>query len=474
MQTRLAAGATLVIAACTNPVTPPQDAGRDIGRLEGGNNAIAISPSVAFEGQRRYAGIVGPSQGSDDLSAATVSAPAGSGIVIDRTVCSQIFCAFLAHIDDVTPNRGTAIPEPTAGTQYPITVIGSTLNYTASLDVFPLDTADGAGTVASDAVYSGLTIPAGATLHAAALDSPVRIAVLGDAQVHGTFDFAGDAIGAGPGGHAGGVAPSGDGQGPTPGLGSLVSGGGGGFDQAGGNGSGGGGAGGAAATDMGVGRLQGGSGGGAGGGGAGGAGGGAVALLALGAADFTGALFDVRGGAGAGAGGGGAGGTVVLGGSAATGVFTVDARGGAGGTAGGANGGAGSQGRVRFEATAAMVTVTGGARREGVRWDLAAYDPIVRDAAQTLHGFGAPGTHVRVQNEVARTVSQRVDTTVASDGTWSVAVNLSPGASSFIAYDATDAVSPVPSLSGTSVVVRGDAGARQVYAGALDVVYVPM
>ncbi|MEI8256423.1 MAG: Ldh family oxidoreductase, partial [Deltaproteobacteria bacterium] len=396
------------------------------------------------------------------------------GIVIERTVCSRIFCAFVAHIDDVTPNRGTAIPEPTSGTQYAITVIGSTLNYSASLDVFPLDTADGAGQVASDAVYSGLSIPSGATLHAAALDSPVRIAVLGDAQVHGTFDFGGDAVGPGPGGHAGGLPPSGDGQGPTPGLGSTVAGGGGGFDLAGGDGAVGGGTGGVAAMDMGVGRLQGGSGGGAGGGGAGGAGGGALALLVLGTAEFTGAQLVARGGAGAGAGGGGAGGTVVLGGSPATGAFTVDARGGAGGTLGGASGGAGSPGRVRFEGAVASVTVAGGARRDGVRWDLAAYEPIVRLAALTLRGFAMPGTHVRVQNEIARTVSLRTDTTAASDGTWTATVNLSPGASAFIAYDATDAVSPVPSLSGTSVVVRGDAGARQVYAGALDVVYVPM
>jgi hypothetical protein len=456
------------------------DAAHDT-RLSGGNNVITISPSTAFEGQRRYVGMLGPAQGSDDLSHATVTAAPGSGLVIENVVCSMIFCAFTAHIDDVTDNRGAAIPEPTAASMATISVVGSMLNYTASLNVFPLDAADAtslaSGMVATDAVYSSLTVPTGTTLRAASPDSPVRIAVLGDAEVHGTFDFAASTTGPGPGGHAGGDAPSSDGQGPLPGRGSTVAGGGGGFAEAGGNGTGPsgemGGMGGMAASEIGAARLQGGSGGGAGGGGAGGAGGGAIALAAFGSADFTGAQFVARGGTGMGAGGGGAGGMVVIGGTP-TGAFTLDASGGAGGASGGAMGGHGSAGRVQFDGVSSSAMVTGGARRDGVSFDLSDYQPIVRSAQLVLHGHAVPGAHVRIQNEVNRVVTARADVTAGADGTWSTMVMLTPGASSFIAYDASDSMNPIPSFSGTTVVVRGDAGARQVFAGALDVVYLPM
>lgn len=466
----------MALAAC-GPVGGNQDAGRDIQRLEGGNNAIALQPSFAFEGQRRFVGVIGP--GRDDMTNATVSAPPGSGIVLESVQCNRLRCAFVGHIDDVLPNAGSPIPEPASSRQFTISVVSSEYNYSAPVNVFPLDTADGAalgaGQITTDAVYSTLVIESGSILRAV-MELPVRFAVLNTAEVHGTFDFSAMGATPGPGGAAGGEPPAGDGQGRFPGLGSMNGGGGGGGNgEAGRDGTGPsgtmGGAGGSRADDALLARFGGGSGGGAGPTGAGGGGGGAFAFTVFGSANFDGARFLFRGGDGQGEGGGGAGGTLLLGGNP-TGSFTVDLAGGRGATSGELRGGDGGGGRLRLDGEATGVMVMGGVLTTGVRFDLSAMPPLVRDPHLTIRGFAAPGTRVRVKNEVGGTTRLVGETTTGPDGRWSIDYMMPIGFSSFVAYGVTGVVE-VPSMSGTTVIVRGDATRRQVYSGAVDVVYLP-
>jgi hypothetical protein len=235
-----------------------------------------------------------------------------------------------------------------------------------------------------------------------------------------------------------------------------------------------GGAGGMAAMDRTIFPFRGGSGGGAGGGGNGGGGAGAMVLAVYGTSSFDGARFLARGGRGAGAGGGGAGGAFILAG-APVGGFIVDVGGGAGGTQGGARGGDGSPGRVRLDGAMMGAHVAAGSSLTGVRFDVDAIPPITRTADFEVRGFAAPNTRVLVQNEYGGTLIAREQTTADAEGRWSVTFRLSPGPASFIAYDASGST-PVPSFSGTRVVIRSPAGApgpNEIFAGAVDVVYLP-
>jgi hypothetical protein len=398
---------------------------------------------------------------------ATPTADAASGVVIERSECTRLRCVFVARIDDRSPNRGAAISEPSSANPVEIKISGTTYDYAARLNVIPADTADGATMGASEittqAVYSSMSVPASVTLRATALEQPVLIAVLGDVQVRGSFDFSASAMRPGPGGGAGGAPPNGDGQGPSPGAGSMTTGGGGGHGTAGSPGTGaGGGVGGAISTQR---RLAGGSGGGA----AGGHGGGALQLAGYGAMDLDGARFAFTGSVGQGAGGSGAGGMLALGG-APTGAFTVDVRGGAASPGGG---GAGGGGRVRLDGDAMGATVNGATPTNAPRFDLAMHPALVRDPMYTIRGFAPAGTRVRVQG--SRLESPSFTATVVADamGRFSTTVRLPEGVSQVMLFDATDPNALVASLSGTRVVVGGEAGARGIVGGAIDVGYLP-
>lgn len=453
------------------------DASADIPRLSGRVNPMALSPAIAFEGTRRYVGALGPALGDDDLTMAQPVAAAGSGVVIERYECTRVRCAFVAHIDDTIANRGAAISEPSSAVAVEIKLSGTVYDYAAQLGVLPADTADGAAMgamgLSSQAVYSSMTVGAGVTLRADNLEIPVRIAVLGAVDFRGNFDFSASATRPGPGGSRGGESPMGDGQGPAPGIGAASAGGGGGNGTAGAAGSNMGGAGGPAIDRR---ALNAGSGGGAGGGGAGGHGGGMLQLAGFDTINFAGAQFSVAGGAGAGAGGGGAAGSLVIGGNV-QGAFTVNAVGGAGAMAGGATGGQGGAGRVRFDGVVPMATVNGATAAQGIRFDLEMSPPIVREPAYTVRGFASPMTRVRI-------VGTRLDATAFSHivvadaaGTFSRSVMLPEGVTQIMLYDVTDATGSgetgVASMSGTRVVVKGDAGARAIEGGAIDVAYLP-
>lgn len=458
------------------------DGGRDVARrLDGGNNGISVSPPFAFEGQRRYVGITGPGLYDDDLSHATVTADPDTGIVIEQVQCSRLRCAFVARIEDRTPNRGAPIPDVTSAVRRFISIVGAQYNYTASIGVFPLDAADGAtlGTSSGTtiAVYSTMSLPAGATLRALGRAEAMRIAVLSGAEVHGTFDLSAEGAEAGAGGYAGGTLGGGDGQGPLAGRGSPVAGGGAGHATPGEPGRDAmgtpRGVGGMATSERTVSRLTGGSGGGGGPRGAGGGGGGAMLFAVYGPASFDQARFVARGGDGQGAGGGGAGGTVILAG-APIGEFTVDLTGGQGSRddVTGARGGSGSAGRLRIDGNVAMPRLVAGTVHRGVWFDLSAIPAIVRTPELTVRGFAPPGTRIAVQNEYGGSVLGRQETTATADGRWSVTFPLEPGPASFIAYDVSGST-PVPSFSGTRVVIRSQGGTSELYAGAVDVVYLP-
>jgi hypothetical protein len=151
----------------------------------------------------------------------------------------------------------------------------------------------------------------------------------------------------------------------------------------------------------------------------------------------------------------------------------VDLAGGAGGVVGEARGGAGGAGRVRFDADAASATVTAGDNVQGVRFDLASIPPIVREPVVVVSGFAAPGTRVRVQDELNGVVRMRMEATADAGGRWTIPFGLIPGAATLVAY-AVVGTTAVPSFSGATVVVRTSGEAREIYSGAVDVVYVPM
>jgi hypothetical protein len=477
MRRPLLALIALSASACSTPPTM-SDAGGDLPRVMGRVNPISLSPAIAFEGTRRFVGALGPALGADDLSAATPTAAASSGVVIERWECTRVRCVFVAHIDDTTPNRGAAISEPSAAVAVDIRLSGTIYDYAAQLSVLPADSADGAtmgaSGLSSQAVYSSMTVPAGVTLRADNLEQPVRFVVLGPIEFRGHFDFSASATRPGPGGSRGGEAPMGDGQGPAPGAGSMLAGGGGGNATAGtaGTGAGGaaGGTGGAAQTRR---APTGGSGGGAGGGGAGGHGGGVLQFVGFSTMNLEGARFSAAGATGASAGGGGAGGTIAIGG-ATQGAFTVDVRGAAGASAAGATGGQGGAGRFRIDGDAAGATAQGAMPTMGPRFDLSMIPPIVRERSFTVHGFAPAGTRVRIEGK-------RLDVTVFShvvvvdaSGAFSRAVDLVEGVTQIMLFDATEmGAEPVASMSGTRVVVAGDSGARTIVGGAIDVAYLP-
>lgn len=442
-------------------------------RATGGDNNLPLSPPQVFEGQGRFVGVLGPALEGDSLLASAVTSE-NPAVVIDRTVCTRIYCGFVAHVTDSTPNRGAAIPEPAAGMPTVLRLRGEQYNYSARLQVLPVDSADassfGVGAPA-DAVYSSLNVPAGATQRGGDAAGSVRLAVLGMSQLHGTLDLSASGTSPGRGGYGGGAAPAGDGQGPLGGRGAVGSGGGGGNGTAGENGrdsSGGSasGMGGAAETMRW--QVSGGSGGGASMGGAGGAGGGALALAFFGGADLTGAQLLVRGSDGAQGGGGGAGGLLFLSGDV-QGSPTVDASGGRGSMGSAGMGGNGGNGRVRIHG-GANPTVQGGVRAQAPAFDLAMVEQLSRSAMVTLQGTAAPNARVRVQNEAGGTVQQRADATAGADGRWSMPFALGPNANALVLYEVQGTMT-IPSLSGTTVVVRGAAGARQVYSGALEIAY---
>lgn len=472
----LRALSTIALVSCSPPMTQ-SDAGPDVPRLTGRVNPISLSPSIVFEGTRRFVGAIGPALGNDDLSMARPTADAATGVIIEQTECTRLRCVFVARIEDTQPNRGAGISEPSSAMPVTIRISGTEFDYSAQLNVLPADTADGATmgsmVLANQAVYSSMTVPAGVTLRANNLDQPVRFAVLSDVIVQGTFDFSATAMRPGAGGAAGGAPPMGDGQGPTPGIGSMVAGGGGGNGAAGAAGVGPGGVpGGAGGAVSGTRVFAGGSGGGAGGDGAGGHGGGAMILAAFGSLNLDGARFVFAGGAGQGAGGGGAGGSFTLGG-VASGRFEVDVRGGAGGSAGGATGGAGGGGRFRVEGTAAMAAVQGAMPQAGPRFDLAMLPPITRSPSYVIRGFAPPGMRVRIQgSRLDATAFTRV-VTAETDGTFSTTVSLPDGVTQLMLFDVSDSNAPIASMSGTRVVVSGDAGARTIVGGAVDVAYLP-
>jgi|LNFM01.1.fsa_nt_gb hypothetical protein len=468
----------LALAACSPP-NQHGDAGLDIPRLSGRVNPISMSPAIAFEGTRRFVATLGPALGNDDLTMGRPTTDAASGVVIESTECTRIQCIFVARIEDTIANRGAGISEPSSAMPVTIRISGTEFDYSAQLNVLPADTADGATmgsmVLTNQAVYSSMTVPAGVMLRANNLDQPVRFAVLGDIRVQGTFDFSGSATRPGAGGSGGGTPPMGDGQGPTPGVGSMVAGGGGGNGTAGAAGTGAGGAAGGSGGGINT-RLVfgGGSGGGAGGGGAGGNGGGAMVLAGFGGVNLEGARFLFGGSAGQGAGGGGAGGSFVLAGAAIEGRFEIDARGGAGGTAGGATGGAGGGGRVRIDAAAAGANVTGAMRLDGPRFDFSMLPPIVRSSTYAVRGTARAGMRVRVQGSRLDVVSFTRVVTADASGAFTAMVELPEGVTQIQLFDATDAMSPVPSMSGTRVVVSGDASARAIVGGAIDVGYLAM
>jgi hypothetical protein len=459
---------SLGLGACSSPST--SDGGVDVPRLTGRVNPISLSPSITFEGTRRFVGAIGPALGDDDLSMARPVADPATGVVIEQSACTTVRCVFVARIDDRSPNRGAAISEPSSAVPVDIRLSGTMYDYSARLNVIPTDTADGAtmgaSEIAAEAVYSSMSVPAGVTLRAAGLEQPVRIAVLGPVTVRGAFEFGATAMRPGPGGSAGGVPPTGDGQGPSPGIGSMVAGGGGGHGTAGASGTGmEAGAGGAASALR---RLTGGSGGGAGNGGAGGHGGGALLLAGFDTMSLEGARFAFAGAPGQGAGGGGAGGMLILGGQA-RGAFTVDVRGG-GAMMGG---GAGGAGRTRFDGDATDVMVLGATPTAGPRFDLTSYQPIVREPMATIRGFAPAGMRVRVQGTRLDVMVFTATVVADASGQFSAAVRLSEGVSQIMLFDATDAASPVPSYSGTRVVVAGESGARTIAGGAIDIGYLP-
>jgi hypothetical protein len=446
------------------------DGGVDVPRLTGRVNPISLSPSITFEGTRRFVGALGPALGDDDLSMARPTADPASGVVIEQSACTTVRCVFVARIEDRSPNRGAAISEPSSAAPVDLRLSGTMYDYTARLNVIPTDTADGAtmgaSEIAAEAVYSSMSVPAGVTLRASGLEQPVRIAVLGPVTVRGSFEFGATAMRPGPGGSAGGMPPAGDGQGPSPGIGSMTAGGGGGHGTAGASGTGPeAGAGGPVSTLR---RLSGGSGGGAGSGGAGGHGGGALLLAGFDTMSLEGARFAFAGGAGQGAGGGGAGGMLVLAGSP-EGAFSVDVRGGAAMM----GGGAGGAGRVRLDGDAMGVTVLGANAASGPRFDLSSYQPIVRDPMVTLRGFAPAGMRVRVQGTRLDVMVFTATVVADASGQFTANVRLTDGVSQVMLFDATDPASTVPSYSGTRVVVAGESGARTIAGGAIDIGYLP-
>lgn len=470
--------AALSSGACSPPTNNNSDASGDLPRVMGRINPISLSPAIAFEGTRRFVGAIGPALGTDDLSAAQPTAPAASGVVIERWECTRVRCVFVAHIDDTIANRGAAISEPSSAVPVEIKLSGTIYDYAAQLGVLPTDTADGAtmgaSGLSSQAIYSSMTVANGVTLRADNLEQPVRFVVLGPVEFHGHFDFSANATRPGPGGSRGGDAPMGDGQGPAPGIGSMVAGGGGGNATAGGAGMGSGGAmggtGGAAQARR---TLIGGSGGGAGAGGAGGHGGGNLQFVGFATMNLEGARFTAQGAAGAGAAGGGAGGAIAVGGNT-LGAYSIDVRGGAGGTAAGATGGQGGNGRARVEGEGAAPTVQGGDALVGPRFDLSMTPAIVRDPAFIVRGFAPPMTRVRIEGKRLDVVVFTHVVVVDASGAFERSVTLSDGVTQIMLYDATDtADAPIPSMSGTRVVVGGEGGARTIVGGAVDVAYLP-
>lgn len=464
-------------SACSPPTNTNADASGDLPRVMGRINPIALSPAIAFEGTRRFVGALGPALGDDDLSAAQPTAAAASGVVIERWECTRVRCVFVAHIDDTIANRGAAISEPSAAVPVDIKLSGTIYDYSAQLSVLPADTADGATMgatgLSSQAIYSSMTVANGVTLRADNLEQPVRFVVLGPVEFHGHFDFSANASRPGPGGSRGGDAPMSDGQGPAPGIGSMVAGGGGGNATAGTAGMGAGGAmggegGGAQARRS----LIGGSGGGAGAGGAGGHGGGVLQFFGFSTMNLEGARFSAAGASGGGAGGGGAGGSIAIGGLT-QGAYTIDVRGGAGGMSAGGTGGQGGNGRVRVDGDGPAPIVQGGAAALGPRFDLSMVPAIVRDARFVVRGFAAPATRVRIEGSQRSVVVFTQVVVVDASGTFERAVTLPEGVTQIMLYDATDTTAPVASMSGTRVVVGGDGGAREILGGAIDVAYLP-
>jgi len=460
-------------SACSPPSNNNADASGDLPRVMGRVNPISLSPAIAFEGTRRFVGALGPALGTDDLSAAQPTAAAGSGVVIERWECTRVRCAFVAHIDDTIANRGAAISEPSAAVPVEIKLSGAIYDYSAQLGVLPTDTADGATMgamgLSSQAIYSSMTVGNGVTLRADNLEQPVRLVVLGPVEFHGHFDCSANASRPGPGGSRGGDAPMSDGQGPAPGVGSMVAGGGGGNATAGtaGMGAGGamGGAGGGAQARR---SLIGGSGGGAGGGG------GVLQFFGFSTMNLEGARFSANGAAGAGAGGGGAGGAIAIGG-VTQGAYSIDVRGGAGGASGGASGGQGGNGRVRVEGDGPLPMVQGGPAAIGPRFDLSMVPAIVRTPSFVVRGFAPAATRVRIEGKRLDVVVFTHVVVVDATETFERAVTLPEGVTQIMLYDATDtAEAPIASMSGTRVVVGGEGGARTILGGAIDVAYLPM
>jgi hypothetical protein len=466
-------------SACSPLNNNNADASGDLPRVMGRINPISLSPAIAFEGTRRFVGALGPALGTDDLSAAQPTASAGSGVVIERWECTRVRCVFVAHIDDTIPNRGATISEPSAAVPVEIKLSGAIYDYSAQLGVLPTDTADGATMgatgLSSQAIYSSMTVANGVTLRADNVEQPVRFVVLGPVEFHGHFDFSANATRPGPGGSRGGEAPMSDGQGPAPGIGSMVAGGGGGNATAGtaGMGPGGsvGGAGGGAQARR---SLIGGSGGGAGAGGAGGHGGGVLQFFGFSTMNLEGARFSAVGTSGGGAGGGGAGGAIAIGG-VTQGAYTIDVRGGAGGMSAGATGGQGGDGRARVDGDGPAPTVQGGALAVGPRFDLSMVPAIVRSPSFIVRGFAPAATRVRIEGKRLDVVVFMHVVVVDASGRFERAVTLPEGVTQIMLYDVTDTADvPVASMSGTRVVVGGEGGARTILGGAIDVAYLPM
>ncbi|MCC7539561.1 MAG: hypothetical protein IT379_25270 [Deltaproteobacteria bacterium] len=398
--------------------TTRPDAGPSIPRL-------TAEPLPAYEGQRRYVGVI---TGSVELAGASVVVADPSVRVLEQR-CAATACAVVLEVDDTTMNEGLVVPRPIRSRTVPIQAQrdGQTVGELA-LPVFFLDALrlEGEDEISGSFVASSLEMPPGNRRPGRPGVEPFRVFVLGATTLRGELAFGADEM-APRGGGTGGGADGRDGEGTGAGRAATGAGGGGGGGHAtaGADGTGdGAGRGGAVRRDLDcLSSITATGCGGAGGAGAmpgvGGAGGGALFVASLAPIDAAGLVVDVHGAPGVDGGGGGAGGFAWLAAPAITGGPTVR---GAGGTGGSSGGGEGGRGWARFDGALDVAATLDGA--EPMTGPSIAMDTpsIVMSGSIDLRGRGEPGREVVLSLPAAS-----ISAPVADDGTWTATLSLAPG-----------------------------------------------
>ncbi len=476
----------------------------DLYEIEAPVGYAVTTPNNAFEGITWFVADISSNDPEADFLGAVVMAPEDrDSIHILETHCNHKRCGVVVSIDEYLDSTAQPIPRPIDADSIQFSLVTGAGTWDATLTIFPLEvsrsSSDGFPLKPSGTyMISELTLSGGASLipNFSRVDEITRLYVAGPVIItSGIIDYTGEP-GSGPTGGTGGpsagsggsaaepaVEPTGQGPG-QPGVGGG-GGGGGGHAEAGWGGTDGTGTGGFGGASYGEDGLEcvrkndplcGGSGGGIGSGAGGGGGGGALLIHSLDSITFTDAVVRTNGGSGGNGeagGGGGSGGSIVFIAPMISGTVDMEANGGEGGSGsgGGGDGGKGGKGRLRFDgnATAATITTTTDYTYAGPAVDRTTLDLIVQDSFTTVTGFCEPASEVLIDSARITGPDGLFQATCTAEGTFSMDVDLLPGANELVMSQQSEGMPRVYSQIGNTFDISG----TQVLGAKLTIVSVP-